>query len=109
MAQERGMRRIIAVEPGDWIILPCLLEDDSCYRRVDVYPDGRVEPSDEARFGKTDIYGSDYRRFAEIYLNHSQNMLFLRRPLDLSPQGSLPRPRLKRLAALALKSLLVEV
>jgi len=34
------MRRIIAVEPGEWIILPCILEDDDCYRRVDVYPDG---------------------------------------------------------------------
>jgi len=103
------MRRIIAVEPGEWIILPCLLEDDCCYRRVDVYPDGRVEPSDDDRFEKTDIYGSDYRRFAEIYLNHSHNMLFLRRPVDLSHKGTLPRPRLKRLADLALKSLLVEV
>jgi len=103
------MRRIIAVEPGDWVILPCLLEDERCYRRVDVYPDGRVEPSDDDRFDKTDIYGSDYRRFAEIYLNHSHNMLFLRRPLELSSQGTLPLRRLKRLAALALKSLLVEV
>jgi hypothetical protein len=103
------VRRIIAIEPGEWVILPCLLEDESCYRRVDVYPDGRVEPSDEDRFDKTDIYGSDYRRFAEIYLNHSHNMLFLRRPLELSPQGTLPRRGLKRLAALALKSLLVEV
>jgi hypothetical protein len=31
----RGMKRIIAVEPGEWIILPCILETDECYYRVD--------------------------------------------------------------------------
>jgi hypothetical protein len=103
------MRRIIAVEPGEWIILPCMLEDDNCYRRVDVYPDGRVELSDDDCFDKADSYGSDYRQFAKIYLNHSQNLLFLRRPIELSPQGMVPRRGLKRLATLAFKPLLVEV
>ncbi len=102
------MRRIIAIEPGEWVILPCMLEDDDCYRRVDVYPDGRVEPSDDDRFDKADIYGSDYRRFAEIYINHSDYMLFLRQPILLSPQGTVPRPGLRRLASLAWKPVLVE-
>lgn len=102
------MRRIIAVEPGEWIILPCMLEDEECYRRVDVYPDGRVEVSDEDRYHKTDIYGSDYRHFAEIYITHCDYMLFLRRPIDLSPLGTVPAPEVKRLAALAWKTLLME-
>jgi len=102
------MRRIIAVEPGEWIILPCILEDDECYRRVDVYPDGRVEVSDDDRFNKADIYGSDYRRFAEIYISRSDYMLFLRQPIPLSLQGTVPAPGLRRLAALAWKPLLVE-
>ena len=38
------------MEPGEWIILPCILETDECYYRVDVYPDGRVEASDDDRF-----------------------------------------------------------
>ena len=46
------MKRIIAVEPGEWVILPCILETDDCYYRVDVYPDGRVEASDDERFAK---------------------------------------------------------
>lgn len=103
------MRRIIAVEPGEWIILPCMLEDDDCYRRVDVYPDGRIEFSDDERFDKADIYGSDYRRFAEIYINHSDYMLFLRQPIALSPQGTVAPLEVKRLATLAWKPLLVEV
>ena len=49
------MKRIIAVEPGEWVILPCILETDDCYYRVDVYPDGRVEASDDERFDKTDF------------------------------------------------------
>ena len=46
------MKRIIAVEPGEWVILPCILETDDSYYRVDVYPDGRVEASDDERFAK---------------------------------------------------------
>lgn len=103
------MRRIIAVEPGEWIILPCILEDDDCYRRVDVYPDGRLELSDDERFNKADIYGSDYRRFAEIYVTNCDDMLFLRQPIELSPQGTLPPSGVRRLAALAWKPLLVEI
>ncbi len=102
------MRRIIAVEPGEWIILPCMLEDDDCYRKVDIYPDGRVEVSDEDRFDKADIYGSDYRQFAEIYITHSDYMLFLRQPIPLSPEGTVPSSGVRRLVALAWKPLLVE-
>jgi hypothetical protein len=102
------MRRIIAVEPGEWAILPCMLEDDECYRRVDVYPDGRVEVSDDDRYDKADTYGSDYRRFAEIYMVHCDYMLFLRTPIALSPQGTVAPPGVKRLMALAWKPLLVE-
>jgi hypothetical protein len=101
------MKRIIAVEPGEWVILPCLLEDDDCYRRVDVYPDGRVELSDDDRFDKTDIYGSDYRRFAEFYINQYDYLLFLRRPIALTPQGTVPPRGLKLLAVLACKPLLI--
>jgi hypothetical protein len=96
------------MEPGEWVILPCMLEDDDCYRRVDVYPDGRVEVSDDDRYHKGDIYGSDYRRFAEIYITHSDHMLFLRRPITLSPQGTVSPQGVKRLMALAWKPLLVE-
>ena len=53
------MKRIIAVEPGEWIILPCILETADCYYRVDVHPDGQVEASDDDRFHKTDLYGPD--------------------------------------------------
>ncbi len=102
------MKRIIAVEPGEWIILPCMLEDDDCYRRVDVYPDGRVEVSDDDRFDKVDDYGPDYRRFAEIYIVHCDHMLFLRKPIDLSSHGTVSASEVKRLTALAWKPLLVE-
>ena len=51
------MRKIIAVEPGEWVILPCILETDESYYRVDVYPDGRVEASDDERFAKADFGG----------------------------------------------------
>jgi hypothetical protein len=102
------MKRIIAIEPGEWVILPCMLEDDQCYRRVDVYPDGRVEVSDDDRFDKSDIYGSDYRQFAEIYNIRSDHMLFLRQPILLSPQGAVPVGGVRRLASLAWKPLLVE-
>ena len=103
------MRRIIAVEPGEWIILPCMLEGDDCYRRVDVYPDGRVELSDDDRFDKTDIYGPDYCKFAEIYIVQCDYMLFLRQPIPLSLQGTISPSGVKRLVALAWKPLLVEI
>jgi len=103
------MKRIIAVEPGEWAILPCMIEDDECYRRVDVYPDGRVELSDDERFAKGEVYATDYRRFAEIYLLHCDYMLFLRTPIDLSPHGTITSSGVKRLTALAWKPLLVEV
>ena len=53
------MKRIIAVEPGEWIILHCRLETADCYYRVDVHPDGQVEASDDDRFHKTDLYVPD--------------------------------------------------
>jgi hypothetical protein len=65
-----------------------MLEDDECYRRVDVYPDGRIEASDDERFNKTDIYGPDYRLFAKLYIAHSDYMLFLRKPIAMSPKGT---------------------
>lgn len=102
------MRRIIAVEPGEWIILPCILEDDDCYRRVDVYPDGRVELSDDERFNKNDIYGSDYRRFAEIYISQCDYMLFLRQPIALTPQETVSPAGIRRLAAIAWNPVLLE-
>jgi hypothetical protein len=102
------MKRIIAVEPGEWIILPCLVETDECYYRVDVYPDGRVEASDDDRFHKTDLYGPDYKRFATVYNSSSDYMMFLRRPVPLTPQGEVPVAGVRRLAIVAVKSLLVE-
>jgi hypothetical protein len=105
----KGMKRIIAVEPGEWVILPCILETEACYYRVDVYPDGRVEASDDERFDKTDFGGADYKRFAEIYNSQSDYMMFLRRPLALTPEGTLPVAGVSRLGTLALKSLLVVV
>ena len=47
--------------------LPCILETDACYYRVDVYPDGRVEASDDERSSSADVCGPDYKRFAAIY------------------------------------------
>ena len=102
------MKRIIAVEPGEWIILPCILETADCYYRVDVYPDGRVEASDDDRFPKTDLYGSDYKRFATIYNSRSDYMMFLRQPVPLTQQGEVPVAGVRRLAIMAVKSLLVE-
>ncbi|HZE21626.1 MAG TPA: hypothetical protein VE082_06205 [Desulfobaccales bacterium] len=101
------MKRIIAVEPGEWAILPCIMETDDCYFRVDVYPDGRVEASDDDRFHKADIYGSDYKRFAAIYNSQGDYMMFLRRPISLSPLGSLSLREVRRLALIAVKSILV--
>ena len=103
------MRRIIAIEPGEWVILPCILETDDCYYRVDVYPDGRVEASDDDRFAKADFYGPDYKRFAAIYNSHSDYMLFLRQPVSLAPEGNMPVAEVRRLALMAAKSLLVEI
>ena len=80
------MKRIIAVEPGEWVILPCILETDDCYYRVDVYPDGRVEASDDERFGKADFYGPDYKHFAAIY--NSQQRLH-----DVLAAAHTPDPR----------------
>ena len=103
------MRRIIAVEPGEWVILPCILETEDGYYRVDVYPDGRVEASDDERFDKTDLWGPDYKRFAAIYNNQSDYMVFLRRPISLNPEGNLPVAGVRQLATIAAKSLLVVV
>ncbi len=105
----QGMKRIIAIEPGEWIILPCVLETDESYYRVDVYPDGRVEASDDDRFHKTDFYGSDYQRFAAIYNNRNEYMMFLRQPIPLTKAGAVPVSGVKRLASMAVKSLLLEV
>jgi hypothetical protein len=102
------MKRIIAVEPGEWIILPCLVETDECYYRVDVYPDGRVEASDDDRFLKTEHYGPDYKGFAPIYNSSSDYMMFLRQPVPLTPQGEVPVAGVRRLAIMAVKTLLVE-
>ncbi len=102
------MKRIIAVEPGEWIILPCILETDEYYCRVDVYPDGRVEASDDDRFDKTDHYGPDYKLFAAIYNSSNDFMMFLRRPVLVTPQGAVPVAGVRRLAIMAVKSLLVE-
>jgi hypothetical protein len=101
------MKRIIAVEPGEWAILPCILETDKCYFRVDVYPDGRVEASDDDRFHKADFYGPDYKRFAGIYNREGDYMMFLRQPISLSPQGTVSVKEVRRLALIAVKSLLV--
>ena len=103
------MRRIIAIEPGEWVILPCMLETDDCYYRVDVYPDGRVEAGDDDRFHKADFWGLDYKRFALIYNNHSDYMMFLRQPVPLTPEGNMPVAEVKRLAVIAAKSMLLEV
>ena len=101
------MKRIIAVEPGEWVILPCILETDACYYRVDVYPDGRVEASDDERFDKSDFYGSDYKRFAVIYNSRNDYMMFLRRPIPLTQEGNMPVAGVRQLATMAAKSLLV--
>jgi len=108
-AVKRGgaMRRIIAVEPGEWVILPCILETDDCYYRVDVYPDGRVEAGDDDRFDKTDPWGPDYKCFAAIYNSQNDYMLFLRRPILLTPEGNLPVAGVRQLATMAAKSLLI--
>jgi hypothetical protein len=103
------MKRIIAVEPGEWIILPCILETDECYYRVDVYPDGRVEASDDERFHKAETYGPDYKRFASIYNSSSDFMMFLRQPVPLTSQGAVPGAGVRRLAIMAVKSLLLEI
>lgn len=103
------MKRIIAVEPGEWVILPCILETDNCYFRVDVYPDGRVEASDDDRFDKADFYGPDYKRFAAIYNSQSDYMMFLRKPIPLTPQGIVSVREVRRLAIIAAKSMLVGV
>ena len=101
------MRRIIAVEPGEWVILPCILETDDSYYRVDLYPDGRVEAGDDDRFDKTDFWGPDYKSFAATYNNQSDYMLFLRRPIPLTPEGNLPVAGVRQLASMAAKSLLL--
>lgn len=99
----KGMRRIIAVEPGEWVILPCILETDDCYYQVDVYPDGRVEASDDFRFEKTDFYGSDYRHFATIYNAKNDYMLFLKCPVKLTEQGIVATDGVRRLSIMASK------
>ncbi len=101
------MKRIIAVEPGEWAILPCILETDKCYFRVDVYPDGRVEASDDDRFNKADHYGPDYKRFATIYNSQGDYMMFLRKPISLGPQETVSVREVRRLALIAAKSLLI--
>ena len=97
------------MEPGEWVILLCILETDVCYYRVDVYPDGRVEASDDDRFAKADFYGPDYKRFAAIYNNQSDYMLFLRQPIPLTQQGTEPAAEVRRLAVMAVKSLMLGV
>jgi hypothetical protein len=98
-----AVRRIIAIEPGEWVILPCMLETDEYYYRIDVYPDGRVEASDDDRFDKANVYGPDYEQFAVIYNTHCDYMMFLRQPIPLTPEGTVPAVALRRLAHLAAK------
>jgi hypothetical protein len=95
------VRRIIAVEPGEWVILPCMLETEAYYYRIDVYPDGRVEPSDDDRFDKANFDGPDYQQFAVIYNRHRDYMMFLRQPVPLTPEGTVPAPALRRLTIMA--------
>ncbi len=102
------MKRIIAVEPGEWIILPCILETDECYYRVDVYPDGRVEASDDERFDKADSWGPDYKSFAAIYNSQHDYLMFLRRPIPLTPEGNMPVAGVSQLATIAAQSMLLE-
>jgi hypothetical protein len=99
----RTVKRIIAIEPGSWVILPCMLEADDCYFLVDVYPDGRVEASDDLRFSKADFYGPDYMRFAAIYNAHADYMLFMKRPVELTDQGTISMEDKRRLANMARK------
>ena len=101
------MKRIIAVEPGEWVILPCILETEASYYRVDVYPDGRLEASDDERFDKTDVWGPDYKSFAAIFNSRNDYMMFLRRPIALTPEGNLPVAGVSQLAIIAAKSMLV--
>jgi hypothetical protein len=103
------MRRIIAVEPGEWIILPCLLETEDFYYRVDIYPDGRIEPSDDDRYAKADYAGPDYQGFAANYNNQHDFMLFLRKPIPLDPQGIMPLAMVKRLSLMAARAVWLEV
>ena len=95
------MKRIIAVEPGEWVILPCILETDDFYYRVDVYPDGRVEAGDDERFAKADLGGPDYKRSAAIYNSQNDYMMFLRRPIPLTPKGNMPVAGGSQLATMA--------
>jgi hypothetical protein len=97
------MKRIIAVEPGNWVILPCIIETDDCYYQVDIYPDGRIEASDDNRYNKGDFYSPDYRRFAVIYNGQMDYMIFLKRPIDLTEKGIVPRTGVKQLALMAKK------
>ena len=97
------MNRIIAVEPGRWVILPCIIETEDCYYQVDIYPDGRVEASDDKRFSKADFYGPDYRRFAVIYNGQMDYMIFLKRPIDLTEVGTVPGVGVRKLALMAMK------
>ena len=73
----------------------------------DVYPDGRVEASDDERFGKADFYSPDYKHFAALYNSHNDYMMFLRQPVPLTQLGVVPVMGVKRLALMAVKSLLV--
>jgi hypothetical protein len=90
-------------EPGQWVILPCMLEADDCYFLVDVYPDGRVEASDDFRFSKADFYGPDYMRFAAIYNAYADYMIFMKRPVELTDQGTISMEDMQRLANMARK------
>jgi hypothetical protein len=91
------------VEPGEWVILPCMLETDEYYYRIDVYPDGRVESSDDDRFNKADFFGPDYKQFAAIYNSHRDYMIFLRQPVPLTGEGTVPAAALRRLTLMAAK------
>ena len=100
------MRRIIAVEPGEWVILPCW--KPTMVITGLVYPDGRVEADDDERFDKADFGGPDYKSFAAIYNSHNDYMMFLRRPIPLTPEGNMPVAGGSQLATIAAQSMLLE-
>jgi hypothetical protein len=67
-----------------------------------------VEAGDDERFAKADSWGPDYKRFATIYNTHNDYMMFLRRPIPLTPGGDMPVAGVRQLATIAAKSMLLD-
>jgi hypothetical protein len=67
-----------------------------------------VEAGDDERFDKADFGGPDYRAFAAIYNSHNDYMMFLRRPIALTPEGNMPAAGVSQLATIAAKSMMLE-